>query len=58
MRVLDKPNKIEATLIVKVAMEFYDDESSKETVRYCVEQYLEDSGVDVIDVSIKEKQRR
>lgn len=53
MRVKDKPNRIEATLIVKVAMEFYDDESSKETVRHCVEQYLEDSCVEVIDVSIK-----
>lgn len=53
MRVKDKPNRIEATLIVKVAMEFYDDELSKETVRHCVEQYLEDSCVEVIDVSIK-----
>lgn len=53
MRVKDKPNRIETTLIVKVAMEFYDDESSKETVRYCVEQDLEDAGVEVIDVSIK-----
>lgn len=53
MRVKDKPNRIETTLIVKVAMEFYDDESSEETVRYCVEQDLEDAGIEVIDVSIK-----
>lgn len=53
MRVKDKPNRIEATLIVKVAMEFYDDEASKETVRYCIEQDLEDAGCEVIDVSIK-----
>lgn len=53
MRVKDKPKRIEATLIVKVAMEFYGDESSKETVRYCVEQDLEEAGIEVIDVSIK-----
>ena len=46
----DKPNKIKAKLIVEV--EFYDDELSEETLRYCVEQDLEDAGLNVIDVSV------
>ena len=48
----DKPNKIKAKLLVEVEAEFYDDESSEETVRYCVEQDLEDEGLNVIDVSV------
>ena len=48
----DKPNKVKATLIVKVEAEFYDDESTKETLRYCIEQDLEESGFDVIDVKL------
>ena len=48
----DKPNKIKAKLLVEVEAEFYDDESTEETVRYCVEQDLEDAGLNVIDVSI------
>ena len=51
-RVMDKPNKIKAILTVEVEAEFYDDESSEETVRYCVEQDLEDAGLNVIDVSV------
>ena len=51
-RIIDKPNKIKAKLIVKVEGEFYDDESSEETLRYCVEQDLEDAGLNVIDVSV------
>ena len=31
---------------------FYDNESSEETLRYCVEQDLEDAGFNVIDVSV------
>lgn len=34
----DKPNKIKAKLIVEVETEFYNDESSEETLRYCVEE--------------------
>jgi len=49
---IDKPNKIKARLTVEVEAEFYDDESSEETVRYCVEQDLEDTGLNVIDVSV------
>ena len=48
----DKLNKIKAKLIVEIEAEFYDDESTEETVRYCVEQDLEDAGLNVIDVSV------
>lgn len=48
----DKPNKIKAKLIVEIEAEFYDNESSEETVRYCVKQDLEDAGLNVIDVSV------
>ena len=48
----DRPNKIKTKLAVEVEAEFYDDESSEETVRYCVEQDLEDAGLNVIDVSV------
>lgn len=51
-RIMDKPNKVKAKLIVEVEGEFYDDESSEETLRYCVEQDLEDAGLNVIDVSV------
>ena len=51
-RIMDKPNKIKAKLIVEVEAEFYDNESSEETLRYCVEQDLEDAGFNVIDVSV------
>ena len=52
LRIMDKPNKVKAKLIVEVESEFYDDESSEETLRYCVEQDLEDAGFNVIDVSV------
>lgn len=51
-RIMDKPNKVKAKLIVEVEGEFYDDESSEETLRYCVEQDLEDAGLNVIDVLV------
>lgn len=51
----DKPNKITATLKVVITGEFYDDEASEETLRYCVEQDLEDVGFDV-DVELLEEQ--
>lgn len=50
---MDKPRKVTATLIVKLSAEFYDEESDKETLRFCVEQDLEDVGFDVIDVSVR-----
>ena len=53
-KTMDKPNKVKAKLIVEVEAEFYDDESSEETLRYCVEQDLEDAGLNVIDVSVME----
>ena len=51
-RIIDEPHKIKAKLIVEVEAEFYDNESSEETLRYCVEQDLEDAGLNVIDVSV------
>lgn len=48
----EMPNKIKAKLIVEVEADFYDNESSEETLRYCVEQDLEDAGFNVIDVSV------
>lgn len=50
-----EPNKITATLKVVVTGEFYDDEASEETLRYCVEQDLEDAGFEV-DVSLLKEQ--
>lgn len=52
MRIKDKPNIIKARLIVDIEGEFYDDEATKETLRYCVEQDLEDAGFNVINVDI------
>ena len=51
----DEPNKITATLKVVITGEFYGDEASEETLRYCVEQDLEDAGFDV-DVSLLKEQ--
>lgn len=51
-KIMDKPNRIKAKLIVEVEAEFYDNESSEETLRYCVEQDLEDAGLNVIDVLV------
>ena len=56
MRVKDKPNKVTATLKIVITGEFYDDESSEETLRYCVEQDLEDAGFDV-DVELLKEQK-
>ena len=47
MPVKDKPNRVQAVLKVTVAAEFFDDESTPETLRYCVEQTLEDAGFEV-----------
>lgn len=52
MNVKEKPNRVRAKLIVEVEAEYYGDESSEETLRYCVEQDLEDAGFNVIDVSV------
>lgn len=51
----DKPNKVTAKLRVVVTGEFYDDEATEETLRYCVEQDLEDAGFDV-DVELLKEQ--
>lgn len=34
---MDKPIKVKAKLFMEVEAEFYDTESTEETVRYCVE---------------------
>ena len=54
MIVKDKPNKVTATLKVVITGEFYGDEESEETLRYCVEQDLEDAGFDVDVELLKE----
>ena len=51
----DTPRKVTATLLVEVETEFCDDESSEETVRYCVEQDLEDVGYNVLDVTLVDR---
>ena len=48
-----EPRKVKATLLVEIEGEFYDDESTEETLRYCVEQDLEDAGFNVISVDVK-----
>lgn len=52
----EKPNKVTATLKIVITGEFYDDEASEETLRYCAEQALEDAGFDV-DVSVMRNNR-
>lgn len=56
-RVMNNPNKVKAKLIVEVEAEFYDNESSEETLRYCVEQDLEGDGFNIIDVSVDDTMR-
>lgn len=51
-------NKITATLKVVITGEFYGDEASEETLRYCVEQDLEDDGFDVDVELLKEQEAR
>ena len=51
----ETPNKITAVLKVTATAEFFDDEASEETVRYCIEQDLEDAGFDVDVCILKEK---
>ena len=52
-KIKDKPNIIKAKIILDIEGEFYDDEASEETLRYCIEQDLEDAGYVVNDCSIK-----
>lgn len=54
---MNNPNKVKAKLTVEVEAEFYDNESSEETLRSCVEQDLEDAGLNVIDVSVDNTMR-
>lgn len=50
------PNKITAVLKVTATAEFFDDEASKETVRYAIEQDLEGAGFDVDVALLKEQE--
>jgi len=50
-RISIEETKITVALRLKVTGEFYDDEASEETLRYCVEQDLEDAGF-YADVSV------
>lgn len=52
MKIKDAPNIIKTRLIVDIEGEFYDDEATEETLRYCVEQDLEDAGFNVINVDV------
>ena len=52
----ETPNKITAVLKVTATAEFFDDEASEETLRYCIEQDLEDAGFEV-DVSLLKEQK-
>lgn len=47
--------KVKTTLIVEIEGEFCDTESTAETLKYCVEQDLEDAGFNVIDIKVANK---
>ena len=55
-RISIEETKITAALQFKVTGEFYDDEASEETLRYCVEQDLEDAGF-YADVSVMREKK-
>lgn len=55
MNVKDKPNTVRGVFEVRASAEFYDDEATVETLRYSIEQDLEDAGFDV-DVKVLRKQ--
>lgn len=52
----DKPNKVTAKLRVVVTGEFYGDDVTEETLRYFVEQDLEDDGFEVEVELLKEQE--
>ena len=56
MTIKETPNKITAVLKVTATAEFFDDEATEETVRYAIEQDLEDAGFDV-DVALLKEQK-
>ena len=56
MTIKETPNKITAVLKVTATAEFFDDEASEETVRYVIEQDLEDAGFDVDVALLKEQE--
>ena len=58
VKMKDKPNKVTTVLKVVVAGEFYDDDATEETLRYAVEQDLEDAGFDVDVAVLKEQEAK
>jgi hypothetical protein len=56
MTIKETPNIITAVLKVTATAEFFDDEASEETVRYVIEQCLEDAGFDVDVALLKEQE--
>ena len=54
----DEPNKVTTVLKVVVTGEFYDDDATEETLRYVVEQDLEDAGFDVDVTLLKEQEAK
>ena len=52
------PKKITATMKLVATAEFYNDEESEETLRYCIEQDLEDAGFEVDVFLLKEQEPR
>ena len=56
MTIKETPNIITAVLKVTATAEFFDDDASEETVRYVIEQCLEDAGFDVDVALLKEQE--
>ena len=52
----DEPNTVTTVLKIVVTGEFYDDDATEETLRYAVEQDLEDAGFDVDVTLLKEQE--
>lgn len=51
----DKPNRVTVALKVVITGKFYDDDVTKENLRYAVEEDLEDAGFDA-DVAVLKEQ--
>jgi rubrerythrin len=56
MTIKETPNIITAVLKVTASAEFFDDDASEETVRYVIEQCLEDAGFEVEVELLKEQE--
>lgn len=56
MTIKETPNEITAVLKVTATAELFDDEASEETVRYLIEQDLNDAGFDVDVALLKDRE--